>query len=75
MGEGEVDSPDFGWLLTGGSTVILHIYCYFTITSRMINNTYLYFLLSSDDNDGLINYFKQLQEIRLLRKFIKTFME
>ena len=75
MGGGEVDSPDFGWLLTGGSSVILHIYCYFTITSRMINNTYLYFLLSSDDNDGLINYFKQLQEIRLLRKFIKTFME
>ena len=39
----DVDSPDFGWLLTGGSTVILHIYCYLTITSHMIDNTYLYF--------------------------------
>ena len=38
-----VDSPDFGWLLTGGSTVILTFYCYLTITSLMINSTYLYF--------------------------------
>ena len=74
-GGGGVDSPDLGWLLTEGSTVILHIYCYLTITSCMINNTLFILLLASDDDVGLINHFKQLLEIRLPRKFIKTFME